>query len=101
MRASFIDFHSMPERDRRLLFGESIKSLDDLSMARSRSLLHMKDNDDFTLETLASEQSPFKRDRESSWLQKYVISYNNRYKSTWDVLIMLFVIYSSITTAYL
>jgi len=36
-----------------------------------------------------------------AWLDKFIIGYDNKYKSAWDVIMMLLVIYSSITSAYL
>ena len=100
MRSSFIDFNTMSERDRKLLFGESIKSTEELSLSKTKSIF-LKDNDDPSPETLVSEPQ-FQRKLTSGelWIQKYVISYNNPFKSAWDVFVMLLVIYSSITTAY-
>ena len=101
MRSSFIDFNSMSDRDRKLLFGESIKSIDDVSLAKTRSFLHLKENEDLLPETLPTDQPLIRQKSKEFWIQKYIISYNNKFKSAWDVLIMLLVIYSSITTAYM
>jgi len=90
----------MSERDRKLLFGESIKSIEELSLSKTKSI-YLKDNDDISPETLVSEaQLQRKLTNGELWVQRYVISYNNPFKSAWDVCVMLLVIYSSITTAY-
>jgi len=90
----------MSDRDRKLLFGESIKSIDDVSLAKTRSFLNLKENEELLPENISENQPLQRKKSKEAWIQNYIISYNNHFKSAWDVLIMLLVIYSSITTAY-
>ena len=104
MKQSFNEFDIIMEKERKLLFGNTLKRVDDMSVSKMKMSTIIRDLDEssVTNETMISDVSyAVPEINEEIGIQKYVISYNNRFKSVWDILIMTLVIYSSITTAYL
>ena len=97
MKGSFLDLKNLPERDRRLLFGEPIKGTTEVGKLPTTQEPG-KNNESST--DLQHENSTRKAPPKEKCLQRLVIPYNNTFKSIWDIYIMFLICYSSITTAY-
>ena len=93
---SLIDIKNLPERDRRLLFGEVIKGTLEWN---TRNMASEKPQNGENAENY-SDPAIKKKDVPDHFLQRFVISYNSSWKSAWDVYIMFFICFSCITTAY-
>lgn len=100
MKSSFLDLKNLPDKDKKLLFGEAIRGTVDWTLQKPPSTSEAGKNPDTNTE-IPAEQS-FKRvNPKESFLQGLVIPYDNTLKSIWDIYLMLLICYSSITTAYL
>lgn len=101
-RTSFVDVKNMSENEKRLLFGEPPK----LEYQQTKT----KRVETLTKETIQKDQSLDPRfsdltnsnvpKRKECFLQRFVISVNNTYKSIWDIFILFLIGYSCITSAY-
>lgn len=100
MKTSFLDLKNLPEKDKKLLFGEAIKGTVDWTMQKAQPMNETGKNPEVTPEV--PNEPSFKRTKpKESFLQSLVIPYNNTLKSIWDIYLMFLICYSSITTAYL
>ena len=101
MKGSFLDLKNMSERDKKLLFGDAVKGVAEWTTSKPPNLANV---DKPIIQENSNEltQEPTLKRKESNehWLQKFVIPYNNTYKSIWDIYLMFLICYSSITTAY-
>jgi len=111
MRASVIDAkRDISEKHKALLFGEPIQSKKgfDQFSENGKELMASEGGDKSTkaIKDLLLLQEKLKGDEgkyfpKYTWLDKLIIRSHNKYKSIWDALIILLIIYSSITSAYL
>lgn len=111
MRASVIDAkREISENHRALLFGEPVKNRKDFGQFSSDGKELVIPEDEVraikAIKALEVLQEKLKANEgkyipKYMWLDKLIISASNKYKSAWDILIILLIIYSSITSAYL
>ena len=93
----------MPDVQKRLIFGEPVRN--ESSNAKSKRVN--------AFNSLAEPQKNFEVENEGTdlmggamnkkkdcFLQRFVISVNNTYKSIWDIFILFLIGYSCITSAY-
>jgi len=111
MRASVIEAkREISEKHKNLLFGRPVLNKKGVFPFPSISEASPNQEGDRTaraLEALGEFQDKLRageiklNNGKYAWLDKLIIGYDNKYKSVWDVVMMLLVIYSSITSAYL
>ena len=97
-----LDFKNMSDMQRRLIFGEPVRN--EAGSAKTKktnafnSLAEPQKN--FEMEDQAPDIANFTNKKKDCFLQKFVISVNNTYKSVWDIFILFLIGYSCITSAY-
>ena len=110
MRASIMEIkRDISDKHKSLLFGEQVRQ-SKFASAPKTTLNHASQVEPRTpknaVEAFEALQEQLKKEEEEKshslqYLEKFVIGYNNPYKSFWDIIMMFIVIYSSVSSAYL
>ena len=100
MNNDVLDFQTLTDDERTLLFGTPIYTYSTLfdiypQLTPRHSAGSSMNSTLIIAQSLIPEKQTF-----ANKLQKYIIPYHNPYKSVWDVLIVIFVLYTSFVAAF-
>jgi len=94
---SFVSFEDFSLKEKNLFYGEMLFDVDNVhAYTQAAQANSVKEVCVATALGITRNTTMVRR----SFLKRYMIAYNNPYKSFWDGIIMIFVLYSSFVTAY-
>ncbi len=94
---SFVNFEDFSVREKNLFYGEMLFDVDNVQ-AYNQAAQANSVREVCVATTLGITRNTTMVKR--SFLKRYIIAHNNPYKSFWDGVIMILVLYSSFVTAY-
>ena len=97
---SFVNFEDFTADERKLFYGEMLLNIDDVHAYSQAAVQPQSMKEVYLPSAMGLTRNVTKKINRQSFLSRYIIGYNNHYKSIWDGIILMFVLYSSFITAY-
>jgi len=92
---SFVNFEDFTADERKLFYGEMLLNIDDVHAYSQAAAQPQSMKEIYMPSAMGLTRNVTKKLNRQSFLSKYIIGYNNHYKSIWDDIIMMFVLSKS------